>query len=74
MASKSNTQCKRLLDYMRTHYGITALEAWNELGIYRLASRISDLNKDGYFISKTMVTRNNKFGEKTKFAQYRLEE
>ena len=44
------TQNQRVLDYMAETGGITQLEALNELGVMRLASRISDLRKRGYNI------------------------
>ena len=48
MGAHSNlTQNQRILDYLDSHGSITQLEALNELGIMRLASRISDLRKRG---------------------------
>jgi hypothetical protein len=65
-----NTQNKRLLYYLHTHDGVTQLEALNELGIFRLASRISDLRRQGEDISSEMVTVNNRFGEKVRIKRY----
>lgn len=65
-----NTQNKRLLYYLHTHGGIMQLEAINELGILRLASRINDLKRQGEDISSEMVTVNNRFGEKIKVKRY----
>lgn len=40
MSNTNPTQCYRLIDYFATHEnGITQVEALNELGILRLASR-----------------------------------
>ena len=48
------TQCDRLLNYLETHTAITPLDAWNELGIYRLGARVWDLrNKRGLNITRT---------------------
>lgn len=68
------TQCDRLIDYLATHpiKGITQIEALNELGILRLASRISELREDGYQIKREMVTVKNRFGESCVVARYRL--
>jgi hypothetical protein len=75
MAKKKNTQCDRLIVYLRSHRGITPMEAWNELGIYRLGARVWDLkHKRGYNIEKSMVNVPNRYGETCKVAQYRLEE
>lgn len=71
--NKRPTQCDRLLCYMSTHpNGVTQVEALNDLGILRLASRISELRNDGCSIQKEMVTVKNRFGENCKIARYRL--
>ena len=44
----------------------------NELGIYRLASRVNDLKRRGYIIADKMASGENRFGEKTSFKVYRL--
>lgn len=74
MSNKRGTQCDRLIDYLMNHDGITQVEALNELGILRLASRISELKNDGYAIEKDMVTVTNRFNEKCSVARYRLAE
>lgn len=73
MNNSNPTQCQRLILYMQAHEdGITQMEALNSLGIFRLASRISELRKEGYEIEKEMVTVKNRFGEKCSVARYRL--
>ena len=74
MNNKRPTQCDRLLDFMMKHptSGVTQIEALNDLGILRLASRISELRSEGYPIQKEMVTVTNRFGEKCSVARYRL--
>ena len=42
-----NPQSVRLLAYLRNHLYITALEAMNDLGIFRLGARIWDLKQAG---------------------------
>lgn len=66
------TQCERLLDYLNTHDSITQMEALNELGIFRLASRISDLKRQGYIIDRKMIVVQNRYGESCCVAEYRL--
>ena len=65
------TQCEQVLVYMVEHGSITQRDALN-LGIYRLASRISDLRKRGYPIRSRSkrVTKTN--GKKTYIAEYTL--
>jgi hypothetical protein len=41
----SRSQCARLLTYLREHESINPLEAWTELGIYRLGTRIFELRR-----------------------------
>ena len=66
------TQTDRVLEYLRRYRTITALDALRDLGIMRLASRISDLRQRGYSVSRTMVEVENRFGEKTRIARYSL--
>ena len=66
------TQCERILRHLADYGIITQKEAINEYGIYRLASRISDLKKMGYQFEVTFGTGKNKYGEPTHFAIYRL--
>lgn len=68
------TQAERILQYLEENKTITQLEALSEFGIMRLASRISDLRKDGYRITRRMVTAKNRYNEKVSFAEYRLED
>lgn len=67
------TQTERILEHMKIHGSITQREAMEEYGIYRLASRISDLKKSGVEIQRDMVKSKNRYGEVVCFAQYRLE-
>lgn len=68
------TQCERVIQYMRDFGSITQRDAMNDLGIMRIASRISDLKTRGYHISSTMEQVENRYGEKTFVSRYRLEE
>lgn len=52
---------------------ITGMEALNEFGCYRLASRISDLRREGLKIKKTMETGINRVtGKPVTYARYYL--
>lgn len=61
----AKTQCEVVLEHLREHGTITALEAMEQYGIMRLASRISDLREGGCVIDSRKVTRNGKT-----FAEY----
>lgn len=70
--NKRPTQCDRLLIYLQDFEAITQMEAISELGIMRLASRISELKKNGYEIEKRMVKGKNRYGESVSWASYSL--
>lgn len=72
--NKKPTQCERVLKYMREFGSITHGQAYLDLGISRLASRIFELREKGYFITSKTVFFVNRYGEKSPCAEYRLEE
>lgn len=64
------TQCEAVLEFMRVFGEITQKDAYG-MDIYRLASRISDLKKEGYEIQTEYKEVDTRYG-KTKIAVYRL--
>lgn len=64
------TQNERIIDYITEFGSITQLEALADLGIMRLASRISDLKMQGYPIVSTFESVKNRYGEKCKIKRY----
>lgn len=66
------TQNQRILDYIKDFGSITQLEAIQDIGVMRLASRISDLKKKGYPIVSENVPVNNRYGEKCYIKRYSL--
>ena len=68
------TQCQRIIDYMVQFGSISSFEAFSDLGIVRLASRIHDLKTQGYDITSEIKTSKNRFGETVSFKVYRLAE
>ena len=66
------TQNERILEYLNKHGSITPIDAMIDLGVMRLASRISDLKNMGYRIESKMITVKNRFGEECKVAEYKL--
>ena len=69
-----NRQCELVLMHMKKYGSITSNEAQAEYGIARLASRISDLRRQGVAITADIVSGKNRRGEKTHFAVYKLVE
>lgn len=72
MENSRPTQCQRVLDYMEQHGGITQFEAMLELGVMRLASRISELKKEGHEIQSKIISVRNRYGEPCYVKEYRL--
>lgn len=66
------TQCDKILRHMQDYGCISSLEAMQEYGIMRLASRISDLRGMGYDIISETQTGKNRYGETTHYSVYRL--
>jgi hypothetical protein len=59
---------------MKQFGSISTLEAFRDLSVARLASRIHDLRSMGYNIESEIKSSKNRFGEKTYFKEYRLAE
>lgn len=67
------TQSDMILEYIERNGSITPMEAMNELGVMRLGARIFDLKEQGVPIITERVKGENRRGEVTTFARYRLE-
>jgi hypothetical protein len=75
MSKNSNpTQAQRVLEYIKTFGSITQLEALKDLGVMRLASRISELKKNEYPIKSEIEVVQNRFGENCYIKRYSLKE
>lgn len=68
------TQCELIYRHLKDYGSITSLEAMQEYGIMRLASRISDMKKSGIAIRAETVSGQNRYGETTSFSRYFLNE
>lgn len=69
-----DTQCDRIIRHLKDYGSITSLEAMQEYGIMRLASRITDLKSRGYQITSSTKSSKNRYGETTHYSEYRLKE
>lgn len=72
MITQKTTQAERVLEYMMEFGGITQLEALRDLGVMRLASRISDLKKMGYPIHSETISVKNRYEEDCYIKRYSL--
>lgn len=66
------TQQQRIMQYMRDFGSISPMEAFQDLGITKLATRISELTRGGQVILRDMVTARNRYGDVVRFMRYRL--
>ena len=71
MEKKKLNDKKKLLEYLIQHKeGITPLQAWEKLGIYRTGARIFDLRADGHEITTELVEVECSDGEIARVAKY----
>lgn len=74
MSENSNPiQRQMVLDYMHDFGSITPLEAIVDLGVHRLASRISELKKMGYPIESEFIPVKNRYGKTSRVKRYWVE-
>ena len=66
------TQNERILRHLQDCGTITQMDAIRDYGIMRLASRVNDLRKLGYPIQTEVETGQNRYGEPTRWARYRM--
>ena len=64
------TQTEQVLKYREDFGSIAPMEAMNDLGIMRLASRIHELGQMGYKINREMITGKNRYGAKVHYMKY----
>ena len=63
-------QIPRILEYLKTHQGITQKEASDHLGCMRLSERIRELAAMGYKVDKRWEEGQNRFGERERHMRY----
>jgi len=56
MTATPDTQTAKVLDWLQAGEPITALDALNHFGCFRLAARIKELRNDGHEIISTPTT------------------
>jgi hypothetical protein len=63
-------QHDRIRQYLDDFGSITPMQAFFDLGITKLSTRIGEMIRSGDKITKTMVTKENRYGEKRHFMMY----
>jgi len=69
--NQTENQRNRIKTILDDGRSLNPLEAFNEVGTMKLASRISELIADGYPIQKEWIEVTNRFGESVKVRKYR---
>lgn len=64
------TQHEQILKYLDDFGSITPMEAFSDLGITKLATRISEMSRLGYSFSKTLESRKNRQGKSVQYMRY----
>ena len=65
-------QWELVLRHMKRHGKISTMQAFTLYGCTRLPARVADLKEKGINVRKTMVTKVNRYGQKTRYAEYSL--
>ena len=64
------TQRDAILEYIKEFGSITPMQAFSDLGITKLATRISEMRKDGLKFKIEMVSTKNRYGKSVNYAKY----
>ena len=65
-----DAQLAMIIEYAKTHRGITHQEANDHLGCGRLSARIYDIKALGFDVTVVMESGTNRFGRPTRYARY----
>lgn len=66
------TQHERIMDYMKCFGSITPMDAFVDLGITKLSTRVGEMIRAGVPIAKQTESAKNRYGEKTYYTRYSL--
>lgn len=66
------TQKEQILQYIKDFGSITPMEAYSDLLITKLATRVSEMRKDGTTFKIETVYGKNRYGKSTHYARYSL--
>lgn len=66
-------QREQILDYLQRFETITPMQAYSDLGITKLATRISEMRRrDGVEFNIEMIKGKNRYGRPMRYAKYSL--
>lgn len=64
------TQREAIVEYIKEFGSITPMQAFVDLGITKLATRISEMRKDGMTFKIETVRVKNRYGKPVSYAKY----
>ena len=62
-----------ILQYIKDFGSITSYQAYIDLGITQLATRIKELKEQGYSFNTEWISKKNRYGKNVAFKKYKLE-
>ena len=68
------TQREAIIDYINQFGSITPMEAFADLGITKLATRVSEMKKDGITLKHESIKCKTRLGRTTHYTRYSFEE
>lgn len=68
------TQKERIYHYMKDFGSITPYQAFTDIGVTKLSTRIGEMIKLGINIEKEKITVKNRYGDETEVMKYTLGE
>lgn len=71
---KLMTQKELICSYINDFGSITPLEAFKDLGITKLATRISEMKRDGLNFKIESVNSKNRYGKAVHYCKYSFKE
>jgi hypothetical protein len=66
-------QRQMVLQYIKDYGSITSYQAYIDLGITQLATRIKELKEQGHHFTYEIEVKKNRYGKKVRFKRYKLE-
>lgn len=63
-------QYERIISYINEFGSISPMEAFADLGITKLSTRVSEMRKDGIEFNQEWEVRKNRYGEKVRYMRY----
>lgn len=70
--AKRITQRDRVLQYIQDFGSISSWDAYKDLGITQLATRIFELKERGYSFKTERINTKNRYGDSSHYSKYTL--